>query len=520
MPTGSHDAPTPLELQVVLGAMSMIGAGAAEEADSDHALIAAARAGSAAAAGTVISRYAPYLLARARSIASGTRLDPEDLLSAAIVRLLELWRAGEGPDGGVAAYVVRAMTNSAIDASRSPRSRVLSLEAAIDASPAEELALAREDSNVRRIDLYQEFRIIRLALATLDQDHQAVLTEIVIHGRKPGDVAAELGRSPAAVSRELYRAKQGLRRAVLVQLLDEGDAECRANAPSIPLAVQLDPGDHRADDRGMRHVLECEACRRNWRRFAGLVGGLGLLPAAVLAQAVGTPSAASASTGGDAPSSRPDSEPSSAPIASAPASGTSAAGAPAAGAPVGPAPPAAGTPSAIGPSGRSAAPAVGAGRVAARLASRRVLVAGAVALAAAAVVGAAALLVPAHEQPGFAAGGQVPVVLAPEADFTASVAPGSIDLAFDVPGEDWWRFESVGLVLPEGVRLVAVPAGWTCDGGGPWTCAVAEDRPTGGRLRLAAADGSTLDGRPFGLGIRAITDGGVRVDASAEGYLR
>ncbi|WP_254791517.1 RNA polymerase sigma factor, partial [Curtobacterium sp. MCBA15_005] len=56
------------------------------------------------------------------------QIDPEDLLSEALVRLVEKWASGNGPSEHVNAYVIRSMRNRVIDELRSPRSKTDAVE--------------------------------------------------------------------------------------------------------------------------------------------------------------------------------------------------------------------------------------------------------------------------------------------------------------------------------------------------------------------------------------------------------
>lgn len=253
-----------------------------------------AAAGDDDAASEYLRSTLPLLRSMAHRIVSSP-LDPDDVLSEALFRLLRRWEETSEPSEFAHSYVIKTMRNIVIDEARSPRSRVVALPEDL---PASQQAVAE-----REVELSAEFDLVREALAALSDDQRHVLREIVENGRKPGAVADDLHRSAAAVSNLLQRAKANLRREVLVASLRRGDAMCAVNATDIPRAPMRSPDEHARAETGMTHVLDCASCRRNWYRWASLASALGVGALVVIAdQATPSPAAALETPSAPAPS--------------------------------------------------------------------------------------------------------------------------------------------------------------------------------------------------------------------------
>jgi RNA polymerase sigma factor (sigma-70 family) len=466
-----------------------------DEDETEAALVRLAKAGDMHAAGQVIWRHRQGVLGAARSIA-GSRLDAEDLVSLAVARLLDMWSRGTGPDSGVGGYLARMVRNAAIDEYRSPRSRGVS----IDADEGEQLAprlLIHDDASVREVELEREFEAVRLGLGRLPDRYQLLLREAVVHRRKPAELVVELGASSTSISSMLRRAKLALRRSVLVVHLEAGEEDCRDNAERIPELVFDEPGGHAETESGLRHIRDCDVCRRNWARFGAMSGALGILPAVVLIQSGAEPTAAASAVAAGALGG--DDQPRASTPPSVP--------------PAPPVPPVPATPAAV----------AGATRGLAR---------GWVAVAAAVlVVGGGAALVLGLLVPSLAAG-QVPtgqiVELdtehSPAARLSASAvvdgAGATLSVAFSVPGHDW-QIDSATLQLPEHVRLVEAPRGWTCEPAAvAYLCEVDGQNPVGGTFRVAAEPGPRSAAGPVSLVLQAETEDGTGVTAVVSGDMR
>lgn len=238
-----------------------------------------ANSGDREAGARFIAECMPYWMSRARGIVHARHsADAEDLVQNAVMKLIALWKAGDGPATHTRAYVVAAIRNAYIDRLRSPSSTAVSLDVLSEtgAEPADEHGDFSDD-------LMLEQDAVRKAFAALGEPHQTVLNEVLIQGAKPAELVGRLRRSAPAISNLLNRAKLELRRRLLIEYLSNGGRECSENAGRVPKRVSNDPTMHNGDDPAIRHVHSCAVCRRNWRSFAVVGTMLGVLPLFTLA---------------------------------------------------------------------------------------------------------------------------------------------------------------------------------------------------------------------------------------------
>lgn len=267
--------------------------GELEAGDGLDGLVRRAAAGDSAATGEFLAQSLPYLMGAARKIAPlrGAE-DHEDMVHDACLKLLAAWSSGGARIDNPRGYLVATMRNAFIDELRSPRSRV---EAAgslglaetgediegspLDARFADHPELRVDDEAARsRIDAAAERALVRDAFERLRPEARSLLAAVLVEGRGLAELSEEQGRSAAAISSSLMRAKQALRRSVLIVMLSEGGPECAADAERLPERVLDDPDAHRAGERGLAHARGCERCRSNWRRFAALAAAFGIVP--------------------------------------------------------------------------------------------------------------------------------------------------------------------------------------------------------------------------------------------------
>lgn len=391
------------------------------------------------------------------------------------------------------------MSNIVTSESRLNNSRLLDQANASDESILN--TLASDDSPLREADLWAEFALVRAALLHLPADNRLMLQGVVIEGRKPAVVAAELGRAGTAGSALLLRSKAMLRRGLLVELLSRAGDEHAANATLLPSRVHAAPTDHDPGDRGIAHILQCETCRASWATFAVIGSGLGVLLLLVIGQNVLQPAAAAAvvadpllgtGTGRGSASGREDS---------------------------------AQTASAVDASG-------GMSKVRAaivRAAPRRV--ARLVALAAAGVVlvvgGATTTvgIVSAADSPatGSSTESVVSSTDAPAAEFTIVVTyvgeVAQVAVELDIAGSGTWAIQTASIILLGGAYISQSPDGWECapDAGGG-DCSVAGIEPTGGTFVIAWTDEGAAAGA-FRIVIESRTSDGRTLTSSGSGTL-
>lgn len=255
----------------------------AQRRRANDQLAGRARGGETAAAGEYFAQNLSFIRTMANKIAHAG-IDPDDLAAEAISRLLAQWARGEGPATDVNGYLIRSMRNRMIDEWRSPRSRTAELN-------EDQLELPPFYDSTLSTDLAKEFQYVTDALKSLPRDQQFVLVETLVQGRKPAELAAELGRPANAIYSLNRRAKLGLRRATLRAVLqDAAPSECQEAAESLPERVADDIGST-TNTTGMSHIRECDRCRRAWATFASLSTALGVPALMVVSNTVNAPGA-------------------------------------------------------------------------------------------------------------------------------------------------------------------------------------------------------------------------------------
>ena len=401
---------------------------------SDELLVAAANQGDREAAGTYLARHLQFLSAMSKQL-SMDQIDPEDLLSEALVRLVEKWASGNGPSEHVNAYVIRSMRNRVIDELRSPRSKT----DAVEDEQLDTLVGADDGMALEQVDLHHEFDLVRGALATLPKEQQAVLIEMTVNGKRPAEVSTLLGRTAPSVSTLFQRSRAALKRAVLVVLLEQGQEECRRNAPKIPAVPADSPDDYPGGTRGMGHVFSCPDCRKQWAVWARMGTLFGFLPLLTVAFVMHRPIAASAATQKNNPSTHPPAPPAQ---SAAPSAARVAA-------------------ARLTPASRLIRAGLNLGRAPAAF----FLVATLLGTAGIAVVAVPAITAASHATQTRPTA-ELTVMATPEGSSTA------LDIHFDVHAPTW-TVKSFTITLPADVHVLSAPAGFTCSpslGGG--TCTV------------------------------------------------
>lgn len=199
----------------------------------------------------------------ARKLA-GDLLDPHDLLAEALASAVG--RAASGSDiANIGAYLFAAMRNRMKDELRSARSRTVPLEA----------EGVRTDADVfREVDVIHERALVRRALRTLPADQQRVLVHVAVAGARARELTAELDRPAPAIHALVYRAKAGLRRAIVREMLVWGNppAACVRFADTLPDIFPLALADV-VEVARFAHLARCARCRAAWARLDELARG-------------------------------------------------------------------------------------------------------------------------------------------------------------------------------------------------------------------------------------------------------
>lgn len=174
----------------------------------------------------IAALYSEHLpAARRAALALAPASEADDIAAEAFARVLAAMAAGGGPSGAFRPYVLAAVRNIARDRA-AERRRVVpaaSLSPRHAAPGAGELALRAE-----------ELQMVLRAFGSLPRRWRAVLWQIQVEGRRPAELAAVSGMTPAAVSQLALRARAGLARAWEAE---RGDQE-RVTAPLRILAVR------------------------------------------------------------------------------------------------------------------------------------------------------------------------------------------------------------------------------------------------------------------------------------------
>lgn len=423
---------------------------------SDLDLTDLAAGGDRAAAGEVISRRLPMLTAMARRYSS-PGVDPDDLVADAIVKLLEKWSTGQGPRHGVTSYLLRTMQNRAVDELRSPRSRGVSID--VIAEPFDD-----EPIEFHRAELHEEFALVREALSRLTLPQRQVLQATVIDGRKPGDLVTEMKRPAGAVYAMAHRARVALQRSLLQVILEEdAPVECRRCAKALPRVVTADLLDE-TTSTASRHITECDACSRRWRRYLMLLESGGIASLVVVATALFTPPqpAVAAEPASEQETQRP-------------------------------------TPR---PGGTATRIALQAGATFRNM--------GIVGVAAGLVLVLVAFFVPFTRAPQSS-----PTPAATLAVHAVSTSPGQtlVNVSFSVASASW-RIESAHFTIPAGTTLGGFPVGWSCSqAGDDVECVTEEVDPRGGDFVFTNQGTSTAT---YEMVIHA-RSGNVPITATAQG---
>lgn len=167
----------------------------------DIELLDAARDGEGEAYAELYRRYRPAARAAAASLRV-PRCEREDVIEEAFANILAALRKGRGPSESFRPYLIAAVRN--ITFSRS-RAHVRAQDGYVRLTT--ELQTAEAVSEFDAGDLVSE------AFGQLPERWREVLIAIEVEGRRPAQLAPEMGMSPNAVSALVARARRGLRSA-------------------------------------------------------------------------------------------------------------------------------------------------------------------------------------------------------------------------------------------------------------------------------------------------------------------
>lgn len=163
---------------------------------SDAELVSHTRDGGMDAFAVLYLRHRPVMRGAARRIVRRSEVD--DVVADAFAATLEQVRRGRGPTTSVRAYLLTAVRREAWR--RSARDRRVLLGEDVDSLVDPGTTTGEHDE-------------VEAAFRALPRRWRLVLWQLEVEGRRPRDLADELGLTPNAVAALGYRARVGLRAA-------------------------------------------------------------------------------------------------------------------------------------------------------------------------------------------------------------------------------------------------------------------------------------------------------------------
>lgn len=237
----------------------------------DADLISKVRTGETSSYGTLYRRHVTAAHKLARQL-SRSRADSDDLVSEAFIRVLEMLRAGGGPDKAFRAYLLTALRHLAYD--KWSRDRRLELIDDVTKINGIDIRLISEQFRDTVI-LAAERSMAARAFAKLPKRWRIVLWHTEVKGRCPTEVAPLLGLTPNGVSALAYRAREGLREAYLQAHLAETTTDrCRAAANKLSAWTRGNLS-HRETAHVAAHMGKCARCRASALELAAVNADFG-----------------------------------------------------------------------------------------------------------------------------------------------------------------------------------------------------------------------------------------------------
>ncbi len=221
----------------------------------DARLIQAVRRGDIAAYGDLYARHVVSARNLARQL-SRTATEADDLVSEAFIRVLQILRAGGGPDSAFRAYLLAALRHMAYDRTRKERRVELSDDIAEAVDPT--LVSVPFDDTVMTSS---ERVLARRAFVGLPDRWRKVLWLTEVEGRTPAEVAPSLGLTPNGLSALAYRAREALRQGYLQAHL--AAAQTKQCGPTIEVlgSWTRDGLTKRQTEEVETHLDVCASCR-------------------------------------------------------------------------------------------------------------------------------------------------------------------------------------------------------------------------------------------------------------------
>lgn len=251
--------------------MSTVSAGF--EGHSDAELIVSVRAGTLAAYGTLYERHVAAAYNLARRLGQSA-VESDDLVSEAFAKVLDILRAGKGPDSAFRAYLLTTLRHTAYAKNRKDRwlylNEDMSAVSRASGAAAEALTVQFSDTVVAGLDR----TLAAKAFTRLSERWRAVLWHTEIEQQPPAEVALILGLTPNGVSALAHRAREALRQAYLqVHLAETPTERCRATAERLGAWTRQGLAK-RERAQVEAHLDECARCRELAAELADVNGAL------------------------------------------------------------------------------------------------------------------------------------------------------------------------------------------------------------------------------------------------------
>jgi len=239
---------------------------------SDLELIKAVREGKASAYKTLYRRHVASAYKLARRLARSSA-EADDLVSDAFAKVLDMLRAGRGPDSAFRAYLLKTLRNTAYDKTSHDRKIKLS-----DEVPENEVGEGGDEAVLADL----ERTLAARAFARLPERWRAVLWYTEVERKSSQEVAAILGLTRTGVTSLAHRAREGFRQSYLqVHLADTFDQRCQTHAEKLGAWTRGGLAE-REKTQVERHLGGCEPCRGRAAELADVNASMRMVIAPIM----------------------------------------------------------------------------------------------------------------------------------------------------------------------------------------------------------------------------------------------
>ncbi|MFD9701542.1 RNA polymerase sigma factor [Lentzea sp. NPDC059081] len=224
---------------------------------SDADLIDGVRAGNVETYGKLYERHVRSANILAMQFSTSTA-DADDLVAEAFAKVLAALRSGGGPGAAFRPFLLTAVRLAAYDRTR--REKRLKLAGDIGDVPGAARASSMPFGDKAQEDLDQT--MVATAFATLPERWQTVLWHTAIEGQSPRDIAPLVGLTANGVSVMTFRAREGLRKALLqAHVVNEPAETCRATVTKLGAWTRGSLKKRKVVQLNA-HMDDCAECRK------------------------------------------------------------------------------------------------------------------------------------------------------------------------------------------------------------------------------------------------------------------